>query len=228
MSTIKSYWDTYKQTIFRILPLILLVVFMLLYVESCTDGAKAEKTYENNLVAMNSKQYNLNLKNGELATQKAILVSTEKQLRQQIYMKDDTIKVLLEKIKNPVAVIKWKTRTVFDTVFFPYAEGPLEMDFVRTFNKQHPWYSISGEVNKFGVKLNSPSFPNEQRLVVGYVKGRATATITNSNPFIVTENLEGQVIEMPKKHWVVSLGGGWNPVHGWYFGPFFGFKLTEF
>lgn len=219
---LKLYWNYFT----KISPFIA-VVFVVLWLKGCGDLQDASNRYENNLEALSSKTESFKLKNGQLASRNKLLTVTEKELRKQVWVKDDSLKVLIDQAKNPKAAIKWKTRVVFDTIFMPFSDL-VPFEFNRTFKKENQWYSISGKVDQIGVTLNPPSLFNTQRLIVDYIKGKPVATVTNSNPHIVTESIEGQIIDVPKKRWVFGVGGSWNLIQDPYPGFFAGYKLFEF
>ena len=222
MSNLLPAWETIKK-----LSPFIAIVLAFLYVRSCTGASEQADRYKDNLAARDAKIVQHKLSNGQLANDKQLLVVTNKELKKQLWIKDDSIKILLEKIKDPVVVVKWRTKYVYDSIYIPFLQ-PVPCDFKRTFHKTERWYNFKGSVTQDGFSLTDIEIPNTQRLVVGYKKGKPVVSVTNSNPFIKTEEIEGQVIEVPKRHWVIGAGGAWNGYQPPYFGIFAGYKLFEF
>ena len=217
-----KYWNLFKT----IAPWLCILLCFLL-VRSCVNSKEEGNRHADNIKALNSEMRTVKLKSGELSNEKDLLTVTNKELRDQVYMKDDTIKDLLRKIKDPVVVVKWKTKFVLDTIFIGF-DTPVDHKFTRSFSRNEEWYNVSGIVTQNGISFGEISFPNEQRMVVGYKKGKPIVSITNSNPFIQTETIQGQVIEVPKRRFVVAAGVGYNYFQDPYFGIFAGYKLFQF
>ena len=210
----------------RLYPLLALV-FLFLWLRSCHKAAQQASRYETNLRATQTKIRSYRLSNGQLAQEKALLLVTREELKEQVWVKDDSLQLLLKKLNDPLVTVKWKTQYVYDTVYIPF-DTPVPAPFRRNFSKTGEWYSLSGTVDQNGISIDKLSIPNVQRLVVGYQKGNPIVRVTNSNPYLTTEAMEGQIIKIPKRHWVLGVGGIWNIYEPPSGGFFLGYKIIEF
>jgi hypothetical protein len=75
----------------------------------------------------------------------------------------------------------------------------------KDFEKNEKWFTVNGQVTKEGVMLNKVVVPNETSVTVGYKKvgfmnlGRKPVVeITNSNPYLSTDNMRNVVIKPNK------------------------------
>lgn len=194
---------------------------------SCRQEAQQTHRHEINLRARDAEISSYRLSNGQLAVDKELLAVTVGELRDQVWIKDDSLKLLLRKLKDLSVAIRWKTRYVYDTLYLPF-ETPVVGEFQRNFSKSDQWFFLSGRVTQNGVNVDKLSIPNTQRLVVSYKKGKPLISVTNSNPFLRTEEITGQVIRVPEKRWVIGIGGNWNIYESPSAGFFMGYKLLEF
>ena len=210
----------------RLSPLLALV-FLFLWLRSCNSESEQASRYETNLRAAQTEIRSYRLSNGQLAQEKDLLIVSNKELKDQVWIKDDSLQLLLKKLKDPVVTIKVKTQYLYDTVIIPF-EIPVPQEFQRSFSKSGEWFSLSGSVDEKGISIKNITIPNTQRLVVGFKKGRPVVSISNSNPHLLMEAMEGQVIEVPRRPWVFGIGGTWNLYEPPSAGFFLGYKVFEF
>jgi hypothetical protein len=220
-------WSNIYYWLRRISPYVATFVFFLLWFDSCHSKRDLTYKYERNLSIKNDSIKTLVLKNGQQAKQVSAYSVSEKELKKQVWVRDDSIRSLLDKLKKPKVVIKVKTETKFDTIFFPFKER-IPVDFNRSFTSENPYYKISGKVDQIGMTLNPIRIYNTQRLAVDFHRGNPRVTVTNSNPYIQTNDIEGQVVELKKRKWVIALGAGWNIIQDPYVGLFAGYKIIQF
>ncbi len=220
---LKFIWNAFSD----IAP-ILVVILLFFILKNCNDADAERIENMRNLNALHDDITDLELSNGELAQEKALFEVTKDEMRKEVWMEmDDTIKSLLKRIKDPVIITKIKIEYKIPPGYVPFNE-PAPCDFLRTFEKKDQWYSISGTTNQNGINFDTISIPNTQRLVVGYKKNQLTARVTNSNPYITTTDIQGEVIKIPKKRWVIGVGGTIDVLARPSFGLFAGYKLFEF
>lgn len=216
-----------RATITWILPYIGMIILALLLFRQCESQQEESNRYQDNMEALHSEVKTITLKNGQLASEKKLLSVTNDELQKQVWIRDDSILVLLEKLKNPVVVIRWKTEYKIPPGYVPFEE-PVPFDFSRTFSKLDPWYSLSGTVTQNGVTFDSIRIPNIQRLVVAYKKGKPVVRVSNSNPYIQVQEMEGQVIEIKRKRWGVGPFVGANYLLNPTFGVGVHYDLFQF
>lgn len=220
---LKSIWNFFNN----IAPIVVVILLFLL-LKTCNDRDQERISDRNNLDALQAEITDLELSNGELAQEKALFEVSKKEMRKEIWMKvDDTIKALLKKVKDPVVITKIKTEYRIPPGYVPFSE-PAPCEFLRTFKKENKWYSISGTADQNGFNFDDISIFNTQRLAIGYRQKQLVARITNSNPYITTTEIEGQIIKIPKKRFVMGVGGTLDVLGNPSFGLFVGYKLFEF
>jgi len=221
----KTTIPTIANILLRLSP-ILALLFLFLWLRSCNTASQQVDRYQTNLDDREREIRSYRLSNGQLMQEKELLSVTNKELRNQVWAKDDSLKLLMKKLKDPVVAVQWKTSFVHDTVYIPF-DTPTPQPFQRNFNKVDQWYSLSGKVDQDGISIDKILIPNTQRLVVGYKKGKPVVSVTNSNPHLLTEAIEGQVVSVPKKSWVLGVGAIWNIYQAPSAGVFVGYKLLE-
>lgn len=226
LGLLKTSLQVYCTLFAKISPILVVVLIVLLF-RTCEGKSEQSERYDDNLKALNGGLRTFKLENGQLAAEKELLTVTNKELKNQVWIQDDSIKALLKKVKDPVVVVKWKTRYEHDTIYIPF-DVPVDHNFTRSFAKKDKWFSFSGALNQEGISINDITILNTQRLVVGYKKGKPLVSVTNSNPYIQTEEMEGQLINIPKRNWVFGVGGTWNIYEPPSAGFFFGYKIFEF
>ncbi len=215
-----------RNLIIRLSPL-LMVIFLILWMRSCREGVETGNRYARNLNAKEDSLRRYRLANGQLVYEKSLLQVSSQELRQQIWMKDDSLSRLLKKLQQPLVGVKSEVRYVYDSVEIPFIK-PVNESFQGSFRKEEEWFSISGSVNQKGLLIDRISIPNTQRLVVGYKKGMPVVSVTNSNPYLIMDSIEGQLLHIPKRRWVLGAGGFWNIYEPPSLGFFLGYKLLEF
>lgn len=141
---------------------------------------------------------------------------TEKQLKEIIIKKDDTLKALASEFAKVKSVVKYKTVTRIDTVKVEYTEM-IPCEFERSGNKVHKWYSFNYFSNENGIIIDSLTIPNTTAVITGVKRkwflGKQTITtdITNSNPYIKVTDIKSAEIDIPEawyKKWYFWLVKG--------------------
>ena len=153
-------------------------------------------TATNNIAALTDSLGHYKNKEGVWVAEKKLFQGTEKDLRQVIKSKDKSFQKLLKSFKKPVAAATVKTVTQIDTVFVPY-ETKIDLPvFELPFSKVAKHYSIKGVSTNKGVGISEVSIPNTQNVVIGkkkigWFKNEFRIEIENSNPLIMTTDLDG-------------------------------------
>lgn len=152
---------------------------------------------QNNEAALKDKLEHFKLKNGMITSERDVLLVTNKELKEELYIKDDSLKVMTDLFKDFVGTVKIVTETRIDTVEIP-VEVPIETNKRYDFAKTTPHFTIAGSIGHSSVRIDSLSMFNTQRLVIGRKKGfwnrTITATVSNSNPYIQTKDLATQIV----------------------------------
>lgn len=199
----------------KIAPALCVILLMLFLLSECKRRAEKVKS-ETNLTAVfdTVKHYK-----NKIGTQSATITTLQldKRLFQNLVLKKDIeLKQLTKEFSTVKSIVKIKTITRLDTIYVPFKEE-IECAFKveDTVNTKH--YSFNYEVKSSGLRLSHFEIPNQTTVVTGYKRkwflGEQTLTtdITNSNPYIKTENIMSAEIVIPEpwyKKWYVWLAAG--------------------
>ena len=186
---------------------VLVIILVILLVRSCGEQSRVN----GNLEVLGSLVETYELKNGQLVTEKGVLEVSVKDLKNEIYVKDDSLQLLIKKFKDPQVVYKIKTKIVLDTMEVIY-KVPVPFEFERDLLLFDPYYTLTGKSNNLGVTITSLSIPNTQRIVTGVKKGlfrtELSTSVTNSNPYIQTTDIITQKQYVPIRRLGVGVFGG--------------------
>ena len=174
---------------------------------SCNESNRLN----DNVDVLNSKVTTYELKNGQLVTEKGVLEVTEKDLRKQVYIKDDSLKLLIDKFKDPQIVYRIKSEIFIDSIPIPY-KIPIQYEFERDLLVFTEHYTLTGKSTHLGVTIKDLTIPNTQRIVTGVKRGlfrtEISTSVTNSNPYIQTLDIETQKQYIPNRKLGVGAFAG--------------------
>lgn len=198
-------------------PILLYAVIALmavLLIRSCHNNEVEEDRYHDNLEIQQQEIEIGKTKLGQITAEKNALVVSNKELRDELWVKDDSLQDLVKKFRKVKAAFVINTEVNLEPMTIPAA--PVDELGLRSFKRSTPYYKLSGAVlPNYDVRLDSLSMFNTQRLVLGVHKGffnrTLTAEITNSNPYIQTTDLTTQVLSERVRRFGV--------------GPFFGYDF---
>jgi hypothetical protein len=198
----------------RYIPYIISFVLLILLLEECSNARR----FSSNNEALQDSVRTYRLSNKQLASEKKALIVTEKELRKGVFIKDDSLKSLLKKFKEPQIGTIIKTITVIDSVKIPIKEN--------RFIEVNPNFSINGRISEDFIVIDKFKINNTQRIVTGIKKGwfknELVTTVTNSNPLIETKEIITQTVKIPNKRFSIGVFAGAN-----YLGrPTIGIGLT--
>jgi len=193
--------------------LIVLALAMAWLIREKLNSVKYQKRVESNLLAKSDSISNFELKNGQQVASIRSLEVSEKELKNQIWVKDDSLSLMIKKFKYIKAAVVIKTVVQIDSIPI-YYDVPVPCEFHREFKLDNPDYSLKGISTHLGITIKDLLIPNTQRLVLGwkrsYFKNTLTADITNSNPLIKTIGLSSQIATVPIKRFGVSVFAGYD------------------
>jgi len=193
--------------------LIVLVLAIAWLIREKLTSIKYEKRTESNLLAKSDSISNFELKNGQQVASIRSLEVSEKELKNQIWVKDDSLNLMVKKFKNVKAAVVIKTEVQIDSIPI-YYDVPVPCEFHREFKLDNPDYNLKGISTHLGITIKDLIIPNTQRLVLGwkrsYFKNTLTADVTNSNPLIKTIGLSSQITTVPIKRFGISVFAGYD------------------
>lgn len=205
------------EKIKTILPYAIILLLLVLLFKKCDDEKKAIDLYvlENQKV----KTYKNNL--GTITSTVQALELTQKQLKQMVLQKDDSLKKLVSEFNKAETIVKWKTKYIRDTILVPF-EVLVDCDFDITGKfRGDKWIGFDYNINNSHLSLMNVSVPNETTIITGtkrnwiFGKQYLTTDITHSNPYIKTEQVQSIVIPVQQEWYnskyvwfLAGLGGG--------------------
>lgn len=198
---------------YKNIAIIVLVLVVAWLIREKINASQYEKRVEKNLTAQKDEISSYKLKNGQqVATIKSLEVS-QNELKKQLWVKDDSLSLMIKEFKNVKAAVVVDTKVVIDSVPVPY-EVPVPCEFYREFTFNDPNYSFRGVSSHLGITLKDLQIPNTMRLVLGekrnFFKTTITADVTNSNLLIQTTGITSQVTTVPIKRFGVSVFVGYD------------------
>lgn len=217
-------------TIQRFLPLIL-AMFVVATVYKCTKEVQERTRIEKNYDALQSEvKYTKDKLGQEVATRKAVEARND-EIKEQLWIKDDSLSTMIAKYKEAKATVKTVTVFRVDTVKIPF-ENPVDYEFNRDWQKLNLHYKISGVATNLGITINELELKNTQRVVIGVERGffktQYSASVTNSNPYIKTTDLESQILTESVKRWGIGIFGGIDFTGQPTFGAGISYNLIRF
>lgn len=200
---------------YKIAPALCVILLMLLLLSECKRRAEKVKSEANLTAVFDTVKHYKN----KIGTQSATITTLQldKRLFHDLVLKKDIeLKQLTREFSTVNSIVKIKTVTRLDTIYVPFKE---EIDCAfrveDTIDTKH--YSFNYEVDSAGLRLTNFKIPNQTTVFTGYKRkwllGEQTLTtdITNSNPYIQTENIISAEIVIPEpwyKKWYVWLAAG--------------------
>lgn len=149
-------------------------------------------------------------KNGQIVAEKKYLEVTNKEIKDQLWIKDDSLKDILDKYRTVKGTTIIKTVTKFDTIYIKLQ--PENEQGKKPFFSQNKYYAIRGFVSDDLLAIDTLTIPNTQRAVWGQEKGfwkrEYTFSVSNSNPHIKTTDLATQIVTERIKRFGLGVFGG--------------------
>src|SRR5690606_17758064 len=125
------------EKIKTILPYAIILLLLVLLFKKCDDEKKAIDLY----VLENQEVKIYKNKLGTITSTVQALELTQKQLKQMVLQKDDSLKKLVSEFNKAQTIVKWKTKYIRDTILVPF-EVFVDCDFdirseEHTLNSSH-------------------------------------------------------------------------------------------
>jgi hypothetical protein len=193
----------------------IIILLSILLVNQCRKTTSIKKTNAHNQIALlDSISFYKNKLGIEVAEKLAfkgtanelkIIVETKKAENQQL-------KTALESFKKVDNANSVNQSIKIDSVDIPF-DKKLSVNFVRKFLKQTDFYTFSGEVNQLGININFLS-NNLQTSVtgvksIGWLSSEYRTEISNSNPYISTNNFDSFSFQPKKKRFGLGVFSGY-------------------
>lgn len=210
----------------------LIVGLSVLLLNQCRQTAQLKKSNKHNqLTLLDSVKYYQNKLGLEVA-EKLAFKGTSKELQTILDTKKEEnqqLKVALEKFKKVDNATSVNQTIKIDAVDIPF-DKKVSVNFVRKFLNQTDFYTFSGEVNQLGININFLSNNLQTSITgvksVGWLSSEYRTEISNSNPFISTNNFDSFTFQKKQKRFGVSFFGGYAFTSNFQFQPVVGVGVS--
>lgn len=193
--------STKMNRIYKIIILFLLIVVAVVWY----NGNRNINIVQDNYEILSSEVKTWKNKYGNIVSEKQSLQVSNRDIKKQLYIKDSTLKDLVQKYRKVQSTSTIETITKIDTITIR-SERVDSANF--KFSRFHKYYSISGSYNDEQLLIDSLVLPNTQNIVIGKKRGQITASVVNSNPYIKTTGMNTQVIRIPDRRFGIGVFGG--------------------
>jgi len=180
-------------------------------------GCKYEDQMHKNYKILEDSVKTYKSKNGELIHYNNVIVTDLEDMK---HYNDGLLVELNEmKIKKPTVVVKNVMQFRVDTISYVFTDTLPCEDFTKLIEIDSTYYKLSMTINKDSLIVNNIIVPNTQTLVVGikknglFKKNEYVFAIKNTNPYIVSSEIEPYVINEKKKFFErpivnIAIGAG--------------------
>ena len=215
------------------LYLIAFLVLIFSFVGHYSNSLETMDNLKNSINVLNdSVTYYTNALGQEVATKRA-LIGEKKVLNTVLLAKKEENKRLTEALKGFKKVKTANlisTETKIEKVFIPYKDT-VACVFDQDFSLQNKYFSIAGNSDQYGIKINSLLIPNKQTIVVGkkrtgFFRSEYKIEVTNSNPHIRVTELESYNFKESKKRIAIGVMAGYGISDEFRFKPFIGVGVS--
>lgn len=180
----------------KLIPYLIIAVLVLLLFRQC-------RVTENVYTFLENEKQEVQVYKNKLGTLTNSVNASElsnKQLKELLSKKDDTLKKLMSEFKEVRNAVKIQEVVRVDSVFVPY-EFDIDCEFKR-FGKYDTdsHFKFDYSLNETGFSLSNIEIPNTQTIITGtkrnwiFGKQYLTTDITNSNDYIQTKEVQSVVI----------------------------------
>jgi hypothetical protein len=172
--------------------------------------SETESRSKRNVDALNSEMKTYKNKLGQTVSEKKALEIS----RQELKHLNDSLQIAIKRMK-PEVIVKWRTRTVYDTTYIQLDSIPCK--FSAPFSYEDEWLAYNGVVSNKGLRMDNITTYNKQSIVFGKERKNffhpyyTTARIVNDNPNIEVRDIQSYKIKQKKRiydKWYFWLGIG--------------------
>lgn len=198
----------------RALPWILLIAVALAWFHCSSEYRKTIDNKERNLSILKkdstSQVARLKKIEGEKqvwTAEREVYQVTQKELKEQVWMKDENIKQLIKGFDKIQSVIKGSAVVSIDTMYLPFDRpAPCEFNFTKEYAPSK-WWTVKINSTQLGNTIQSIKGTTDVYAVTGFDRKsifhpyEGKISLTSSNPDIKFNFIEGQVVTEPKSFW---------------------------
>ena len=183
------------------LAIIILIVALLISLQKCQEQSNLR---ESNLSAMNDSIKHYKNKLGTITAEKKVEQMTKSDFENYVLENDKKLAVLTKEFSKVRQVIKASKNVRIDSIKVPF-ETKIPCDFKVEGDYQSEWYNLGYKITPDGLTIEPFNTWNEQTVITGFKrkwflgKQYMTTDITNSNPFLQTDEIRTIEVVIPKK-----------------------------
>lgn len=178
------------------------VLLLLLIISKCTSDKYKEESvrYKKNVEALKDTIRYKNNAIGTITASKKAFEVTAKELKKQVWIKDEKINKLTKDFEKLQSVIKTTTAVSIPEINVAYKDS-VPFIFERKAQVKNDWYSLNVKSDHKGITLSNLNLENTSYHILGqkrdglFKKPYWEAEVTNTNPYFKTTNIEIQVIQ---------------------------------
>lgn len=196
MNMPKPNIDKLFNMFLKAIPYIVIVILILLLNKQCKATENFTRFYHN-------EKQTVELYKNKLGTLTASVNASElseKQLKELVLKKDDSLRLLAKEFHKVKYITQIKEVIKVDSVFVPY-EFEIDCEFKR-FGKYDTdsHFKFNYSLNQSGFSLSDIQIPNKQKIMTGtkrkWFLGKQTlhTDITNTNPYIQTQEIQTIIV----------------------------------
>lgn len=180
----------------RFFPYLVILILLILLNRQCKATERVTDFY-------NNEKQTVKVYKNKLGTLTASVNASElsnKQLKELLLKKNDTLKKLASEFRQIRTVTKIKEVVKIDTVKVPFeVQIPCEFERLGKYDTDSH-FTFNYSLNQSGFSLSDISVPNTQTIITGtkrnwiFGKQYLTTDITNSNPYLQTQEVQTIVV----------------------------------
>lgn len=175
---------------------ILLSMFM------CMNSVQELNRLQKNQETLKKNTTHYRSKLGQEVAKREALEVSHKEIVDQLWVKDDSLKDLTRAYKKLEQATTIVQEVRVESLFIPF-EIPVETPFFRTWDSISPYFQIHGYATQNGVGVDSLKLKDKIRMVTGveksFFKHTVSTSASHSNPLFKTTEIETQSVVIRKK-----------------------------
>ena len=177
-----------------------MIIGLFVSIKQCSDNSNK---YDSEIDALNANVEYFKNKLGTETASKIVFQASNKQLKEMILMKDDSLRKLADEFSKIKSIVVVDTKIVIDSIRVPFGI-PIPCDFYKIGSYLTSDFKFDWKLTEKGFDLNDVVIPNEQTIITGFKRnwflGRQilVTDVTNTNPLIETTNIQTTYVRVPK------------------------------
>jgi hypothetical protein len=182
---------------------IIIILILIICFGACnfSNLKKDKNRLENNITALQDSVKYKNNAIGTITASKKALEVTEKELKEQTWIKDAKLAALQKEFNKIINSTKITSTVEVPEIKVPYKDT-IPCVFERQQAVRDSWYSFDAKSTQKGFTIENLTIPNEQYIITGMKRDGLfkplylTVDVANTNPYIKTNDIKSQVVQV--------------------------------